>query len=141
MVISVFDRVENIVGKGENADYQHFLLFPQCFQNSSFSSHQKLELFGKGLNKIYYLVHVLHLISSNTAIMKNNSPSAPSTIRFQAIISKENGLTYTSVLNLAKIMVFTSLAIRSNKPPARAYCGKISITFLAVSTLSRKSWK
>ena len=22
---------ENIVGKGENADYQHFLLFPQCF--------------------------------------------------------------------------------------------------------------
>ena len=26
------DRVENIVGKGENAGYQHFLLFPQCFQ-------------------------------------------------------------------------------------------------------------
>ena len=23
--------VENIVGKGENAGYQHFLLFPQCF--------------------------------------------------------------------------------------------------------------
>ena len=23
-----FDRVENIVGKGENAGYQHFLLFP-----------------------------------------------------------------------------------------------------------------
>ena len=22
---------ENIVGKGENAGYQHFLLFPQCF--------------------------------------------------------------------------------------------------------------
>ena len=28
-------RVENIVGKGENADYQHFLLFPQCFQKAS----------------------------------------------------------------------------------------------------------
>ena len=26
------DRIENIVGKGENAGYQHFLLFPQCFQ-------------------------------------------------------------------------------------------------------------
>ena len=26
--------VENIVGKGENAGYQHFLLFPQCFQKS-----------------------------------------------------------------------------------------------------------
>ena len=25
-------KAENIVGKGENAGYQHFLLFPQCFQ-------------------------------------------------------------------------------------------------------------
>ena len=31
MMISVFDRVENTVGKGEHAGYQHFLLFPQCF--------------------------------------------------------------------------------------------------------------
>ena len=29
-------RVENIVGKAENAGYQHFLLFPQCFQKLSF---------------------------------------------------------------------------------------------------------
>ena len=29
-------RVENIVGKGENAGHQQFLLFPQCFQNLSF---------------------------------------------------------------------------------------------------------
>ena len=28
-------RVENIVGKGENAGYQHFLLFQQCFSNCS----------------------------------------------------------------------------------------------------------
>ena len=28
-------RVENIVGKGENAGYQHFLLFLQCFQKAS----------------------------------------------------------------------------------------------------------
>ena len=27
--------VENIVGKGENAGYQHFLLFPQWFQKAS----------------------------------------------------------------------------------------------------------
>ena len=26
------DQVENILGKGENAGYQHFLLFPKCFQ-------------------------------------------------------------------------------------------------------------
>ena len=31
----VLGRVENIVGKGENADYQQFLLFSQCFQTSS----------------------------------------------------------------------------------------------------------
>ena len=35
MIISAFDKVENIVGKGQNASYQHFLLFPQCFQNAS----------------------------------------------------------------------------------------------------------
>ena len=32
----VLGRIENIVGKGENAGYQHFLLFPQCFQTRSF---------------------------------------------------------------------------------------------------------
>ena len=37
MMISLCDRVENIVGKGENAGYKHFLLFPHFFQNSSFS--------------------------------------------------------------------------------------------------------
>ena len=31
---SVLGRVENIVGKGENAGDQHFLLFPQCFQKT-----------------------------------------------------------------------------------------------------------
>ena len=31
MMISPFDMVENIVGKGENSGYQHFFLFPQCF--------------------------------------------------------------------------------------------------------------
>ena len=35
LMIYVLDRVENIVGKGENAGYQHFLLFPRCFQKPS----------------------------------------------------------------------------------------------------------
>ena len=30
----VFERLKNILGKGENASYQHFLLFPKCFQKS-----------------------------------------------------------------------------------------------------------
>ena len=34
--------VENIVGKGENAGYQHFLLFPQCFQKLSFQEGLKV---------------------------------------------------------------------------------------------------
>ena len=34
MMISLYDKVGNIVGKGENASYQHFLLFSQCFQNT-----------------------------------------------------------------------------------------------------------
>ena len=28
----VSERIQNIFGKGENAGYQHFLLFPECFQ-------------------------------------------------------------------------------------------------------------
>ena len=36
---SIFDRVEIIAGKGENASYQHFLPYEykQCFQKLSFS--------------------------------------------------------------------------------------------------------
>ena len=37
-------RVENMVGKGENAGYQHFLLFPQCFRKSSFSESFKVRI-------------------------------------------------------------------------------------------------
>ena len=35
MIISVFDREENIVGKRENAGYQHFLLFQKCFEKDT----------------------------------------------------------------------------------------------------------
>ena len=31
---AVYGSKENTVGKGENAAYQHFLCFPQCFQQS-----------------------------------------------------------------------------------------------------------
>ena len=37
VVIFGSDSVKNIVGKGENAGYKHFLLFLQCFQKG-FSS-------------------------------------------------------------------------------------------------------
>ena len=34
IMISYLNRVENHVGKGENAGYQHFLLFPKRFQKA-----------------------------------------------------------------------------------------------------------
>ena len=40
----VFYMVENIVGKGENAGYQHFLLFPLYFQKTSFSGSLKVRI-------------------------------------------------------------------------------------------------
>ena len=38
----VLGMVENIVGKRENAGYQHFLLFLQCFHKTSFSRSLKV---------------------------------------------------------------------------------------------------
>ena len=35
MGIQLSDSLENIVGKGEIARYEQFLLFPQCFQKLS----------------------------------------------------------------------------------------------------------
>ena len=43
MVIFVFDRIENMVRKGENAGYQYFLFFPQCFQKA-YSGSLKLKI-------------------------------------------------------------------------------------------------
>ena len=40
MMIFVLDRIEN-VGKGENAGYQHFLLFPLYFQKAFYSGSLK----------------------------------------------------------------------------------------------------
>ena len=38
----VFDRVENIVGKRENAGNQHFLLFPRCFHEAFYKGSLKV---------------------------------------------------------------------------------------------------
>ena len=42
IMVFVFNHVENIVRKGENAGYQHFLLFPQSFQKACFSGSLKV---------------------------------------------------------------------------------------------------
>ena len=69
MVIPVFYRIENFVGTGENAGIQHFLLFPQCFQKTSFSmllGHCLLKVtlpWGRSLVKILMDVYYMKLHS------------------------------------------------------------------------------
>ena len=53
MIISVCDREENILGKGENAGYKHFLLFPQCFENASFPGASKGVIVWECVNVIF----------------------------------------------------------------------------------------
>ena len=51
-MIYLFDREEklqNIAGKGENAAYQHFLCFPQCFPKDFSQVRKNPALFGKWL--------------------------------------------------------------------------------------------
>ena len=42
MMICVSDWVENVMGNGENAGYQHFHVFPQYFQKPSFTGSLKV---------------------------------------------------------------------------------------------------
>ena len=57
MGIQLSDWVENIVGKGEIAHYEQFLLFPQCFQKLSVVDGIKMSIFEvKGYQKVsHYL--------------------------------------------------------------------------------------
>ena len=53
MIISVFDRGENIVGKGEIAClYKQFLLFPQYFQKASFPDPSKGVIVWEWVNRL-----------------------------------------------------------------------------------------
>ena len=75
--------MENIVGKGENAGYQHFLLFPRCFQKVSYTGIVKRSyLCGKGLGR--YLVY-----RTDVCISQNFSTKRKHFIRFQSM-SKAN---------------------------------------------------
>ena len=56
----VVGRVKNIMGKGENAGHQHFLLFPQCFQKASFFKDIKSHV-GNRENTCYLFFSVYYL--------------------------------------------------------------------------------
>ena len=53
----VLDKIENIMGKEENAGYQHFLLFPQCFQKALSSGLLKARI---GLQRVKYYAKLIH---------------------------------------------------------------------------------
>ena len=56
---------ENIVGKGENADNQHFLLLPQCFSHIKKEFALKLNLFcGLQMLSIWTSQEICHLVKS-----------------------------------------------------------------------------
>ena len=71
VMISLLDRVENTVGKGENAGYQHFPLFLQFFPKPSSLGSLKVGIelinipfinrFGTSLNLKNYEGHFLSL--------------------------------------------------------------------------------
>ena len=51
MTISLCNRVENTVGKRENAGYQHFLIFPQCFPKPSSKGSVKVGIVWERVNE------------------------------------------------------------------------------------------
>ena len=54
MTLSLFIRVENTMGKGEHAGYQHFLLFQQCFfKNLLLLGQLNSRIVFKGLKYIF----------------------------------------------------------------------------------------
>ena len=57
MTISVFDRVENIVGEEKNADYEQFLFFSHCFQEVSYTGLLKVVIVWLGV-KCFYLIYL-----------------------------------------------------------------------------------
>ena len=69
MIISILDRVENrlanIVGKGENDGYQNFLLFPQCFEKSSFLWLLKIKIGCKELAPVETVKTLTKSLSEN----------------------------------------------------------------------------
>ena len=80
MTISLFDGVENAVGKGENAGYQHFLLFPQCFLKPSYLGSLKVGI-------VWYTLYHASLTVNDPEKEPAFSPFPTISILFQKQIS------------------------------------------------------
>ena len=54
MIFFVFNIAKNILEKEENAGNQHFLLYPECFQKTSFPEQKKSEILWEWVNTAPY---------------------------------------------------------------------------------------
>ena len=70
----VLGKVENILGKGENAGYHHFHLFPKCFQKSPSSGSLKVGIVWKRVKQhLAYLSHSGTTFSSVLWLIRRSS--------------------------------------------------------------------
>ena len=63
MIVFLLDRLENIVGKGENAVDQHFLLFPQCFGKATSISLGSLKV-GIVWKRVKYFEQLINRVNT-----------------------------------------------------------------------------
>ena len=69
---------ENTVGKGENARYEQFLLFPQCFQKACFPEASKGVIVWECVNKYLLSVRPRDLTAKFLGLCMANNDKAPS---------------------------------------------------------------
>ena len=66
-----FGLVENIVGKGENAGYQHFLLYPQCFLKASCSQFLKVWIVWQRVKELLFS-RIWDVLSTRAKFIKHS---------------------------------------------------------------------
>ena len=82
MVFSVFDSVENMVGKGEKCLYKQFLLFPR-FQKASFRDPSKGVIVWEWVNPFAnHMYKTIKFKTSKTATSKFKPVTINSLIRY-----------------------------------------------------------
>ena len=64
----VRDKIENIVGKKENAGHQHILVLPQCFQKAFSSRSLKVGIVWKRVKGADFNSLLAHTFSSSCGV-------------------------------------------------------------------------
>ena len=97
IMIPYFDRVDNILGKGEYAGYQHFLLFPHCFQMTFFTG-KKLGLSSEELITVMKEAFFENIVGKGGNVSKQHFSTV-----FYPIKDKFNVLSFICLLQLPRI--------------------------------------